>query len=655
MLKRSLLNPNRSYGPDNLFGEPVETFANQSMALIMNESVDVPKRSAVFPPYVGYSIDEYKVANNDVRDIETKSIIRNLTYKDRLADKLYHRHVWGRMRRVYSAWKRHSFRYVFLRSQLLKCHLMRFLSRRFQGWRLVAMRESRLRTCVKNYWKRHRYLRFIRWKLDTKWMVMKERMLKMGFKHMLIHLAYQRRLNMRWQRIKSMYQRIVSALILQRAQRRHMKRKRYWANRAIKRFFMCLYGIRLVEERKRTERQRITLEIETSDVLVERGLTYLKNLLQEDAGRELHSLYLKAIKVILRKTNDTIGDVSVCSVLPSVSMCVRLCCCGAVLVLPSDAFFLMHFSSTFAATTQIQPMFPHRKEMPGIGAMWTTNGKAMYILKHRCEVEIRKLARDKFRLVSPPLYECRHCHCVCFLRPEIRNHRLCCQYNEDVDDQPAYVAWRLAQPVVEGALAPLKKHYAKQMKQLRAVRTQSNLQYMSQLKSFHWEKTPAKPLKYARSKSYIGNKSIRLSSSKSMLSRGGSTRSILTENNTAANGGGGVGGLSRNGSAAFMNNSFYGSVQSVDDEDTLDGTGTAVGTFAGSSKFGKSYPKGMFSTPSTYRLKSQKLLGNAIFSDGSVNKVQERVYDDLQDENVAHPHDEGDGSGDHDQQVDDWY
>jgi len=142
-------------------------------------------------------------------------------------------------------------------------------------------------------------------------MAMKERSLKFGFKHMLIHLAYQRRLNMRWQRIKTMYQRIISALVIQRGQRRHMARRRYWATRTIKRLFMCLYGIRLVEERKRTERQRITLEIETSDILVERGLTYLKNLLQEDNGKELHSLYLKAIKVILKKTNETIGDVSV--------------------------------------------------------------------------------------------------------------------------------------------------------------------------------------------------------------------------------------------------------------------------------------------------------------------------------------------------------
>ena len=157
------------------------------------------------------------------------------------------------------------------------------------------------------------------------------------------------------------------------------------------------------------ERQRITMELETSDVLVERGLTYLKNLLQEDVGKELHSLYLKAIKVILRKTNETLGD--------------------------------------------IQPMFPNRREMPGIGAMWTTNGKAMYILKHRCEVEIRKLARDKFRLFSPPIYECKNCHCVCFLRNEIRNHRMCCDYDELIDDQPQYVSWRLAQPVAEGAVS----------------------------------------------------------------------------------------------------------------------------------------------------------------------------------------------------------
>jgi hypothetical protein len=276
---------------------------------VYEDSMYIPKRASHFAPYSGYSIDEYKIKHEDVRGIETKTLIRNLTYKEHLALRLRDRHVGNFVKRIFLVWKRHSFRYVFLRSQLMKCHMMRFLSRRFQGWRLVARREATLRTCIKNYWRRHRYLRFIRWKLDTKWMVMKERSLKFGFKHMLIHLAYQRRLNMRWQRIKSMYQRIVSALVIQRGQRRHSARRRYWANRTIKRFFMCLYGIRLVEERKRTERQRITLEIETSDILVERGLTYLKNLLQEDNGKELHSLYLKAIKVILKKTNETIGDV----------------------------------------------------------------------------------------------------------------------------------------------------------------------------------------------------------------------------------------------------------------------------------------------------------------------------------------------------------
>ena len=80
---------------------------------------------------------------------------------------------------------------------------------------------------------------------------------------------------MRWYRVKTMYQRLISVLVLQRGQRRHSKRRKYWANRVIKRFFMCFYGIRLVQERKRMERQRITMELETSDVLVEReGTTF---------------------------------------------------------------------------------------------------------------------------------------------------------------------------------------------------------------------------------------------------------------------------------------------------------------------------------------------------------------------------------------------
>jgi len=284
--------------------------------------------------------------------------------------------------------------------------------------------------------------------------------------------------------------------------------------------------------------------------------------------------------------------------------------------------------------------------MPGIGAMWTTNGKAMYIMKHRCEVEIRKLARDKFRLVSPPLYECRHCHCVCFLGCEIRHHRKYCNYNEDVDDQPNYVAWRLAQPVVEGALAPLKKHYGKQKKLIRSMRTKSNLEYLQNLKSFRFENTPAKPLKFARSKSYVGVKSIKLSkpSANGGISRASSIKSGITFNGLGS--GGGV-------SNKFINNSFYGSVQSVSDneeEETVTGKSTyskghgAKSLTGGPS--GRSYPKGSLNSPSMYRLKSQKLLANAIFSDGSTSKVQDRHHDDLMDEEHEDNHDEN---------VDDWY
>jgi hypothetical protein len=288
--------------------------------------------------------------------------------------------------------------------------------------------------------------------------------------------------------------------------------------------------------------------------------------------------------------------------------------------------------------------------MPGIGAMWTTNGKAMYILKHRCEVEIRKLARDKFRLVSPAIYECRHCHCVCFLGCEIRHHRKYCSYNEDVDDQPNYVAWRLAQPVVEGALAPLKKHYAKQKKSIRSMRTKSNLEYLQNLKSFRFEKTPAKPLKFARSKSYKGISSIRLSkpSSQGGMSRASSIRSGITFNGAVpVSGGGGDGGK-------YMNNSFYGSVQSVSDHDEEDtaadasmySRGHGAKSLSGGPS-GKSYAKGSLNSPSMYRLKSQKLLANAIFSDGSASKLQDRQRQDLMEEVEQ--------GGNHDEDVDDWY
>jgi hypothetical protein len=220
----------------------------------------------LFSPYAGFSIDRFNVVHMDasenyVRSVETRAIGRNLNYKEQLALRLWSRILFGRIRKIFTLWRRHCFRYIFLRRQLLKCHLMKFLARRFSEWRRITLREALLRKIIRRYWRRHRYIRFLRWKLNSRWQGLKQRLQRLGFKHMLIHLAYQRRLNMRWFRVSNMYQRIISSLVLQRAQRRHSKRRRYWANRVIKRYFMCWFGIRLVEERKRGERQRITLEL----------------------------------------------------------------------------------------------------------------------------------------------------------------------------------------------------------------------------------------------------------------------------------------------------------------------------------------------------------------------------------------------------------
>lgn len=390
---------------------------------------------------------DYDTPVLDVHSFQVEKRIneQRLLYFDRFADAFLRKRIKKRIVKIFDEWRKFSFRYIYLRRQLLKSYILQFLQRRLHGWYIVTRRESTLRRCIKRYWRTHRNRRFLLWKHDTMWQIRKEKLYRFLMRHLYLHMMYQRRLRTRWAHLTSSFHRIVSALVIQRSQRSHRNRLLFWANKVVKRFFLRLFGLRIVAERRRNEMYRYIYETETADALVEKALVYLKNLLEQDLGKELHGLYMKAIKMILRKSDDDIN---------------------------------------------VTPMFPSKLEMPGIASMWTTNGKAMLILKHRCEVEVRSLSLKKFRLVTPPLYECKKCHDVFLLRCEAHNHISRCCFNE-ADEIPQYLGWRLAEPVVEGALAPLVEHYEKHVSKTRKAHLIANAKYVLSLKSqMHYTTRP---------------------------------------------------------------------------------------------------------------------------------------------------------------------
>ena len=149
MLKRYLLNPNRSSETEcNELFAINDTNRDFKLSLVLdnpettmtpvqplksnattNSYLTNPKRNTLFSPYKGYAIDQAAISvsyGDGVSNIESQSIVRNMNYKEKLAYKLHVRHTYGYIKKLFTVWKRHSFRYVFLRRQLLKCYMMSY-------------------------------------------------------------------------------------------------------------------------------------------------------------------------------------------------------------------------------------------------------------------------------------------------------------------------------------------------------------------------------------------------------------------------------------------------------------------------------------------------------------------------------------------------
>lgn len=82
----------------------------------------------------------------------------------------------------------------------------------------------------------------------------------------------------------------------------------------------------------------------------------------------------------------------------------------------------------------------------------TVRGKAMHILRYRCDFEVQEFTRTKFREFNPPLYSCVRCHQT-FL---FKSHKLFHIHRCTVSIQdPSYISWSLSRPLVDAAVTPL--------------------------------------------------------------------------------------------------------------------------------------------------------------------------------------------------------
>lgn len=336
--------------------------------------------------------------------VETNVIRRHITFKERMADKLYKRHSRRLCKRIFEEWYKYSFRYVILRRNLLTCYNMRYISRRFYAWRYIARLSVCFRKCLKIYWKRVRKLHFRWWKIWTEWVITKEKICRETFNRIRQHTLYQLKIREYWIYFIREYYKDHSIRLIQRVYRWHRLRKFYWANRVIKKLFMDYFIIWLIRRRKRKEKKRKIQEDLAVQQMVDRSDLYLRKYLQCRDGKAMAWTYIKEV--------NTLWD-----------------------------------------DKKSRPnLFPSKEDMPEIGMKWTVRGKAMHILRHRTIEEVSDWARAQFRSSCPPLYLCPRCGEVFVLKVIAREHKVNCQFVKEI---PQYTCWKLCEGIVDASLKPL--------------------------------------------------------------------------------------------------------------------------------------------------------------------------------------------------------
>mmetsp|Transcript_23184 Transcript_23184/g.34006 ORF Transcript_23184/g.34006 Transcript_23184/m.34006 type:complete len:515 (+) Transcript_23184:107-1651(+) len=408
----------------------------EDSALTFHSSRDVP-----FSPYRGYYADAHTVqksinsepAYNLINTymsqswastpktsyVETNAIRRNVTFKERMADKLYQRFCSRLCKRMFAEWYKFSFRYTIVRRRLLACFRMRYIARRFFEWRRVAVLGIKFRICLKRYWKRYRRLYFRWWKIVTHWEVMKLRLCRDVFDAMIVHTEYQLDITRKWVDVIQSYYRECNARVIQRSFLSYKLRVQYWATKTIKHLYMEYFAVWLIKRRRKEEMKRQEDEEDACKHMVERAHLYLRKLLQRGDGKGKLWTYL-------REVNDRWND------------------------------------------EENKPfVFPNKLDMPEIGMKWTVRGKAMHVLRHRTTFEVTEWARANFRESSPPLYVCSKCDETFLLRAIARAHKMKCQVQQDL---PRYLSWKLCQPIVDAALGPLVSHFYEKKAEIDAAR-----------------------------------------------------------------------------------------------------------------------------------------------------------------------------------------
>lgn len=336
--------------------------------------------------------------------VETNIIRRNITFKERMADKLYRRLSRRLCKKIFHEWYKYSFRYVMIRKNLLVCYQLKYISKRFYAWRYVARLSVCFRKCLKIYWKIRRKSFFRWWRLWTDWLREKERVCRETFRILQLHTVYQTRISYRWRSMIRNHYYLSCVRRIQKTFRWHRLRRYFWANRVIKKLFMDYFIIWLIRRRKRREKKRQQQEDLAIQQMINRSDLYLRKYLQCRDGKGMTWTYLHEI-------NNLWNDKKI-----------------------------------------RHKIFPSKEEMPEIDMKWTVRGKAMHILRHRTIEEVTDWARAQFRKSCPPCYACPRCQEVFSLKVIAREHKLNCQYVKEV---PQYLAWKLAESIVDAALKPL--------------------------------------------------------------------------------------------------------------------------------------------------------------------------------------------------------
>lgn len=425
------IHSRKLFSYSSLFVDPQE----EKYRLNDGTQISVPiRRTAPFSPYRGYFDDVQQVAKtlakeppkNVIMDLlgeswkhhrgaiytESNAMRRILTFKEQLADSLHRRHNNKTLLRYFKHWYIYIYRYRVVRCNLVKQYQLKFIGRRFFAWRYVAKLGHQFRIVMKQYWKKHRLLRFRWWKLWTQWMNLKLRIYRDYFDLIGVYQEYAQNTRLKTARFFDRYIQHCYARRIQKAHRRYKIRLLIWAIKKIKNLYMCHFLLKLIRRRKMKEVKRQKEEEEACKLMVERGHLYLRKLLLTKEGKLLLWTYLREI------------------------------------------------SERYEDKENRDAIFPSKSEMPEISFCWTVRGKAMHILRHRCAHEVYEFAKTNFRKMRPPLYCCARCDSKFVIRAAARNHKMTCDVVKPV---PSYHAWILCRPVVDAALAPLVEHYYKKM------------------------------------------------------------------------------------------------------------------------------------------------------------------------------------------------